>query len=425
MRMSQGQGQGQNDSKVRPTVIKEVLGHPPRNPLSQQIPQRQVPLAYQPPIEIKSKSRHEGQHLKSNKAKGRGRNSPVDTSFGTMPHGLTVQELKELTRIRLAREAMNNYSPETSDYSDTRTHTTTATFRSSYSGGDVDSYSDSGSVPRNRSTSTSPTSNTDSDSFEEGLTRFPPYHYPPIPISPSSSSPSINRSDRDRQIPSYSSENSIYMTPIQYTKSPHTTSPSVNSTPPSHPILHFPVNNQNHIPINNNNNSNNNNINVTQSKYVSGIHPGLHHHQQQLSQQNITTGSQQHHNLIRQSQPNIPDYSRSDVQISFEDIRTRGEPLSYHTIDHIPIPPAPILPTSSTVIGQEQRSTSLISNGYNLERETITPLNTNNIVVGNNGGNGGGNSGNSLRKLVSVKMMISILCHLSYFLYHTFFLSFF
>eukprot|EP00604_Paraphysomonas_vestita_P003524 CAMPEP_0174820056 /NCGR_PEP_ID=MMETSP1107-20130205/3618_1 /TAXON_ID=36770 /ORGANISM="Paraphysomonas vestita, Strain GFlagA" /LENGTH=684 /DNA_ID=CAMNT_0016034635 /DNA_START=156 /DNA_END=2210 /DNA_ORIENTATION=+ len=436
MRMSQVHGQ--NDSKVRP-VTKEISGHPPRNPLAPQVPQRQVPITYQPPIEVKSKTRHDTQHSKSNKNKGRGRNSPVDTSFGSMPHGLTVQELKELTRIRLAREAMNNYSSEASDYSDTRTHTTTATFRSGYSGGDIDSYSDSGSVHRNRSTSTSPTSNTDSDSFDEGYTRYATYHHPPIPISPSS----LNRSDRERQIPSYSPENSTYMTPIQYNKSPHT-SPSVNSTSPSLPLSLFP---------NNNSNNNNHNNNITQPKYVAGIHPGLQLQQQQQSKQTNLTGLQQQqqqkhnnnnnnnnnsniHNLIRPTQQNISDYTFNDIQISLDDVNSiehqipipTAHPPSHH-LHHQQQPPQSQLQSQSTlqnsnnpnntsstpvILNQSQRSTSLIQNGFNPEREPVLPLSNNSVIIGGISGipsSGSGltnsniSSGNSLRKLALTNTM--------------------
>lgn len=235
MRMSQTHPL--NDSKVR-SLPKEVLGHPPRNPA--QAPTRQAGYPT-PHLESKTKGRTEPQNNKSNKNKGRGRTSPVDSNFGAMPHGLTVQELKELTRIRLAREAVP-YSPEASEYSDARTHTTNATFRSGYTAGDVDSYSDSGSAHRNRSTSTSPISNTDSDSFEEGYTRYTSYH-PSLPISPSS----LTRSDRERQIP-YSPDQ--MMPP--FIPSPHTSPIHV----PSQPLPQFPPTNG-------------------FQKICPGIHPGL------------------------------------------------------------------------------------------------------------------------------------------------------
>jgi hypothetical protein len=227
----------QSDTKIRST--KDGHGHPPRNPLNGQIPSRQTaPTTYPtPPIEPKSKNRSENSHAKSNKNKGRGRTSPVDASFGAMSHGLTVQELKELTRIRLAREAVTPYSSETSEFSDARTLTTSATFRSGYTMGDIDTYSDGGSAHRNRSTSTSPISNTDSESLDDGYSRYAPYH-PSIPNSPSS----MNRPERERQVPSYSPDRAYF------NRSP-LTSPS--HAPPLQPHLQIP------------------------QKTCPGIHPGL------------------------------------------------------------------------------------------------------------------------------------------------------
>jgi hypothetical protein len=227
--------QNQHDPKSRPT--KETSGHPPRNPANQTPRQPVVPTYHSPQLETKPKNRTDNQHSKSNKNKGRGRTSPVDPSFGSMPHshGLTVQELKELTRIRLAREAGTTYSPETSDYSDARTHTTSATFRSGYTAGEMDSYS----VYSNRSASTSPISNTDSDSFDDSYSRYS-YH-PPVALSPSS----LNRSERDRQVP-YSPENVM----ISMKSPPHT---SPNHLAQSH------LQSANNIP----------------QKSFHGIHPGL------------------------------------------------------------------------------------------------------------------------------------------------------
>jgi hypothetical protein len=279
-----------NDAKIR-TTPKEVHGHPPRNPLNAQIPPRQpAAVAYPtPPIEPKSKHKSENSHSKTNKNKGRGRTSPVDASFGSMPHGLTVQELKELTRIRLAREAVTPYSSETSDYSDARTLTTSATFRSGYTVGDLDSYSDTGSAHRNRSTSTSPISNTDSESLEEGYARYAPYH-PSIPNSPSS----INRSERERQVPSYSPDRAYF------NKSP-LTSPSQAPSFQSH--LQIP------------------------QKPFAGIHPGLQR-KCSVTPPSIPAPRAVHH-----------DFSLIDLEISTNPSSpAHQEDLSLHVLDtNVPI----------------------------------------------------------------------------------------
>lgn len=280
-----------NDSRNR-SLPKEIPGHPPRNPIIPQAPARQS-VYPAPHLESKSKVRVETQHTKSSKSKGRGRTSPVDTNFGAMPHGLTVQELKELTRMRLAREAVTPYSPEASEYSDARTHTTNATFRSGYTVGDIDSYSDSGSVPRNRSTSTSPISNTDSDSFEDGYARYPPSYHHPLPISPAS----LSRSERERPIP-YSPDNIIpsYI-PSPHPSPIHATSQSMNHFSPS---------------------------NVSQ-KTFSGIHPGL---QQHLAPSVHNADSATIRNIIDDSRSMVDHGSASELREDYSSLQDSNMPVA-------------------------------------------------------------------------------------------------
>lgn len=170
MRMAQTQSQPEIKPRVTPT---KDLGHPPRNP-------RPHPSSNEKPTKGTQGYNQTSKSTKppsTSKGKNRDRTrepSPIETPASSMPHGLTVQELKELTRMRLAREALTGHSHD-NDFSHPSTRSSTTT--------DMESYSDSTIYRANRSTSTSP----DSDSMEDHLATThsrihgtPPHsHYPP------------------------------------------------------------------------------------------------------------------------------------------------------------------------------------------------------------------------------------------------------
>jgi len=179
-----------------------------------------------------------------------------------------VQELKELTRMRLAREAVGGFSPEVSEVSERRS----GRLSGGSGSGDLESYSDS--IHRSaRSGSSSPISNADSDSVDDVFSRQYPYNLP-------------------RQQPQSQDEAHV---PLYGKGSASSSGGGGGAAPlplPPAPGFNAPVS----------------------SKYVTGIHPGLHAQLLRLEQEQQQGRQVPTHNASEQFR--VADYKPSSASVA-------------------------------------------------------------------------------------------------------------